>query len=141
MADHTGKAVDFILENLAIGEYDEALAPQPKISALLCVARERDIRMPRLLYHKVPIVDMQPIPTDQMKEAVDWIHHAITQGHNVLVFCNEDIGRSPSVVIGYLCCRLGYTFTRAFEHVATIRPKISILPNLIVSIEETKNVL
>ena len=130
--------MDFILENLAIGEYDEALAPHRKISALLCVANERDIKMPRLFYHKVAVIDMQPIPADQLKEATDWIHHAITRGHHVLVFCNEGTGRSLSIVIAYLCCRLGYQFGRAIEHVATIRPKISLLPNLIVSIEEVK---
>lgn len=57
--------MDFILENLAIGEYEEALTPHRKISVLLCVAKEKDIKMPRLVYHKVPIVDTKPVPADQ----------------------------------------------------------------------------
>lgn len=133
-----GVTMDFILENLAIGEYDEALAPHEKISALLCVAAERDIRIPRMPYHKVPIVDMKSIPADQLRDATNWIHDALRRGHSVLVFCNEGIGRSPSVVIAYLCSKLGFEFGRAVEHVATIRPRISILPNLIVSIEEIR---
>jgi hypothetical protein len=35
--------MDFILDNLAIGNYQEALAPASDITALLCVAKEHDI--------------------------------------------------------------------------------------------------
>jgi hypothetical protein len=62
----------FILDNLAIGSYEDALKPPSEITALLNVAIEKDIET-KLLYHKVPIVDMQPIPSEQMKEAVEWI--------------------------------------------------------------------
>jgi len=129
--------VDFILGNLAIGNYQEALEPPPDISALLCVAQEKGIDEPTHLYHKVPIVDMQPIPTDQLKESVEWIRDNISS-HKIMVFCNAGVGRSPSVVIAYLCCVLGYSFGKAVEYVATRKPYMSILPNLMVNIEETK---
>ena len=129
--------MNFILDNLAIGNYQEALEPPPGIDALLCVAQERDIDKSTHLYDKVPIIDMQPIPTEQLKEAVEWIRDNISN-HKIMVFCNEGVGRSPSVVVAYLCCGLGYSFGDAVEYVATRKPYMSILPNLIVSIEETR---
>lgn len=129
--------MNFIIENLAVGNYQDALQPAPDIDALLCVAQEHDVYGTPLCYHKVPIIDMQPIPAGQLAEAVAWIKTTIT-GHKLLVFCNAGIGRSPSVVIAYLCCVLGYGFGNAVEYVATKKPYISILPDLITTIEETK---
>ena len=126
----------FILDNLAIGSYDDALTPPSEITALLNVAKELDVET-ELLYHKVPIVDMQPIPPKQMKEAVEWIRDHIER-HKIMVFCNAGIGRSPSVVIGYLCCFLDYGFGDAVEFVARRKPDISILPELIRTIDALK---
>jgi protein-tyrosine phosphatase len=103
----------------------------------LNVAAERDLDSPRATYHKVPMIDMTPIPVEQMKEAVDWIRDQIPN-HTVMVFCNSGVGRSPSVVIGYLCCVLGYGFGEAVEFVARKETDISILPNLIRTIENIK---
>lgn len=126
----------FILDNLAIGSYEDALKPISEITALLNVAKELDVDT-LLLYHKVPIVDMQPIPPEQMKEAVEWIRDHI-EWYKIMVFCNAGIGRSPSVVIGYLCCFLEYSFGDAVEFVARIKPDISILPELTRTIEDVK---
>lgn len=130
--------MDFILENLAIGEYDEAVSPPGKITALLCVAQERDLRSPRLPYRKVPLVDMQPVPPTLLLEAIEWIRKTTSAGRCVLVFCNTGNSRSPSAVIAFLCVVLGYSFGRAVEHVATKRPGISLLPDLITSIKEIR---
>ncbi len=124
----------FILDNLAVGSYEDALKPLSEITALLNVAKELDVDTP-LLYHKVPIIDMQPIPPEQMKEAVEWIRNHIER-YKIMVFCNAGIGRSPSVVIGYLCCFLEYSFGDAVEFVAKRKPDISILPDLIRTIED-----
>lgn len=126
-----------ILDNLAIGSYEDALKPPSEITALLNVAKERDIET-TLLYHKVPIIDMQPIPSEQLKEAVEWIGNHIDR-YKIMVFCNAGVGRSPSVVIGYLCCFMGYGFGDAVEFVAKRKPDISILPVLIRTIEAAKS--
>jgi len=127
----------FVLDKLAIGSYEEVMKPPSKISALLNVAVERDVDNTTLVYHKVPIIDMRPIPAEQMKEAVEWIRDQISR-HIIMVFCNAGIGRSPSVVIGYLCCVLGYGFGDAVEFVARRKSDVSILPDLIKTIEAAK---
>lgn len=132
--------MDLILENLAVGSYEDGLSPPPEINALLCVAREKDVNAQNLLYHKVPITDMQPIPPEQLKEAVEWIRDHI-RDHRIMVFCNAGVGRSPSVVVAYLCSVMGYSFGEAVEYVATRKPYMSILPDLIKSIEEVKKML
>lgn len=125
----------YILNNIAIGNFRDALEPPKEISALLNVAEEKDIYDPGIVYHKIPIADMRPMPSEQMAEAVGWIkEHSPT--YRILVFCNAGVGRSPSVVIGYLCCALGFGFGEAVEYVARVKPDISILPGLIRTIEE-----
>lgn len=129
--------MDYILDNLAIGNAREASQPASSISALLCVAQEIEIPSTSLIYYKVPIIDMQPIPEQQLEEAVEWIHHHI-QNYKILVFCSAGVGRSTSIVVGYLCTMLGFKFGTAVEFIAQKRPYMSILPNLIVSIDRVK---
>lgn len=130
----------FILDNLAVGDYQEALQPPPEITALLCVAEEHDLENPSLLYHKVPVVDMKAIPAVLLKDAVEWIIEHI-EDQRIMVFCHGGVGRSPSVVIAYLCCVHGYGFGEAVEFVATRKPRMSILPKLILRIAEAKRLL
>ena len=129
--------MDFMLDNLAIGTYEEAIRPSQEISALLNVAAEKDVDGTTLLYHKIPMVDMTPIPAEQMKEAVEWIGDQVST-HTIMVFCNAGVGRSPSVVIGFFCIVLGYGFGEAVEFVAGRKPYISTLPDLIRTIEDAK---
>ena len=132
--------MDFILDYLAIGNHQEARDTPRDIDALLCVAQEIDIQTPIPLNHKVPILDMQPIPAAQLEEGVRWIAEH-RDGHRILVFCNAGVGRSTSVVVAYLCAVLGFGFGQAVEYVAVRRPYMSILPMLITSIEETRGLL
>jgi len=63
----------FILDNLAIGEFEEAINPSAEISALLCVAEERNLTSPCLPYHKVSLRDMQTVPSEDLRKAVEYI--------------------------------------------------------------------
>jgi protein-tyrosine phosphatase len=128
--------MEFIVDRLAIGSYKDALHPSPEVTALLNVAAERDVET-QLLYQKVPIADMKPIPPEQLKEAVEWIRDHI-DAYTIRVFCNAGVGRSPSVVIGYLCCFRGFGFDNAVVLVTKRKSEVSILPRLIQSIEDVK---
>ena len=131
--------MEFILDNLAVGSAQDALNPPPAITALLCVAEELDLPATGRLYQKVPISDMRPIPAEQLREAVEWLRENL-KGNRVLVFCNGGVGRSPSVVIAYLCCVLGLGFGEAVEFAARKKPYISTLPELITSIDRIRGI-
>ena len=66
--------MDYILENLAIGSFDEATAPAAEIDALLCVAREKDLPSMRHLYCAVAwrICSRSPRP--------DWFRQSASSG-------------------------------------------------------------
>ena len=132
--------MNYIFKNLAIGNFEDAQHLPAGIDALLCVAQEIDLSHIRCLYYKVPIVDMQPIPEDQLKEAVVFIRDHI-ENHKIMVFCNAGVGRSPSVVVAYLSCVQGYGYGEAVEFVASRKPYMSTLPNLILSIEQLKKMI
>jgi protein-tyrosine phosphatase len=132
--------MNYILKNLAIGSFEDAQDPPTGIDALLCVAQEIDLSHVRCLYYKVPIVDMQPIPEDQLKEAVVFIRDHI-KDHKIMVYCNAGVGRSPSVVVAYLSCVQGYGYGEAVEFVASKKPYMSTLPNLILGIERLKEMI
>ncbi len=125
-----------ILEQVATGEYDEAVSPGSEITALLCVARERDLAAPRLPYHKVPLAELEPASGALLAEAAGWIHRMAAQGHGVLVFSSRGTSRPPSVVIAYLCLHLGCSFGEALQRVAGRQPSILLLPGLSASIDE-----
>jgi protein-tyrosine phosphatase len=132
--------MDFILDRLAVGSYQEALQPPAGITALLSVAEEHDLDQPTLLYHKVPVADMKAIPAPQLKEAVEWIAAHI-EDHHIMVFCHGGVGRSPTIIVAYLCCMLGMGFGEAVEFVATRKPRMTILPKLILRIAEVKQLM
>ncbi|VFU15551.1 conserved hypothetical protein [anaerobic digester metagenome] len=125
-----------ILEQVATGEYDEAVSPGPEITALLCVAQERNLAAPRLPYHKVPLAELETAPGDLLADAAGWIHSMAAQGHRVLVFSSRGISRPPSVVIAYLCLYLGCSFGEALHRVTLRQPSILLLPGLSGSIDE-----
>ena len=54
--------IDFILDHLAIGSAADAWSDPAAVDALLCVAQEVEMPQGFDTCHKVPIVDMQPIP-------------------------------------------------------------------------------
>jgi protein-tyrosine phosphatase len=129
----------YILDNLAIGEYEEAINPPAEITALLCVAEERNLTSTPLPYCKVPLEDLKPASPDLLTDALDYLSAMHGEGRRVLVFCNQGTGRAPSVAIAYLCCRMHYSFGQAVETVAAKRQHLSMLPNLIVSINELRH--
>lgn len=127
--------MDFILDNLAVGSAQDGASPPVDVGALLCVAAEIDVPAGGRLSHKVPIIDMQPIPVGQLQEAVEWIRDHVAD-QRVLVFCNAGVGRSSSVAVAYLCSVAGYGFGEAVEWVARRHPHMSILPDLVIGVDE-----
>jgi hypothetical protein len=127
--------MNHILEHLTVGNAADALKAHERFDAFLNTASEVQIDSSVFgskPYLKVSIDDMKPIPAFRLMEAIEFIDQHI---HNkrVLVFCDGAVGRSPSVVVAYLCSK-GMRFGQAVEFVALRRPYMSILPDLIESI-------
>jgi len=129
--------MNHILEHLSIGNAADAQNALEYFEAFLNVASEVQVD-PALFggkpYLKVSIDDMKPIPAFRLMEAADFIDQHINS-RRVLVFCDGAVGRSPSVVVGYLCSK-GMRFGQAVEFVAMRKPYMSTLPDLIESIRK-----
>lgn len=127
----------YILEHLAVGNAIDARNAIEHFDAFLNVAAEIDLD-PTLFgekpYLKLQINDMMPIPAFRLMEAAEFIDQHINT-KRILVFCDGAVGRSPSVIIGYLCAK-GMRFGQAVEFVAMRKPFMSILPDLIESIKK-----
>jgi len=121
--------VDFLLDNLAVATYFEAAAAPPDLTALLCVARERDLHMPERLYHKVPLVAGQPLRTERLGEAVAWIRDQ-AKAHRVVVFSGRGTGRASAVAVAYLCLARGMDFAQALGHLEARHPGVPLPPDL-----------
>ncbi len=129
--------MDFVLERLAVGDRFDAAAPDARIGAFLCVAEELEPPAHAALRHKIPLVDMAPIPPARLAEAVDWIARHIAR-ERVLVYCHYGIARSVSVTIAYLCCAEDYDYHTAVDHLTRLRPQIYPLPGLAGTIAQLR---
>ena len=134
--------MDYILGNLALGGFAEAAAAPREITALLNVARERDLYVTDRLYHKVPIVDLEAIPEAQLTEAVRWLRDALPR-HRVLVFDAAGAGRRPSeraacVVVAYLCSMCDMAFDEAAGRVLASHPGLELPPSLGAAVDAVR---
>ena len=129
--------MNYILEHLAVGNPVDAVNAHEHFDAFLNVASEVEFQseqFPGKTYLKVAIDDMKPIPAFRLMEAAEFIDQNIAT-KRILVFCDGAVGRSPSVVVAYLCSK-GMRFGQAVEFVAMRKPFMSILPDLIESIKK-----
>jgi len=69
-----------------------------------------------------------PIPLEKMKEAINWIREHISSDR-VLVACHYGVGRSASIIIGYLCS-IGFGYKEALDFVSSKRPGVNPIPKL-----------
>lgn len=134
--------MDNVLGNLALGSFAEAAGAPRQITALLNVARERDLHVTDRLYHKVPMVEQQAIPAAQLAEAVAWLRDTLPR-HRVLVFDNAGAGRLPSeraasVVVAYLCCVCDLPFAEAAERVFAFHPGMGLPDDLDATVEAVR---
>jgi len=134
--------MDYVMDNLAIGGFAEAAAAPRQITALLNVARERDLNVTDRLYHKVPMVEQQPIPAAQLAEALRWLRETLPR-HRVLVFDNAGAGRKPSeraasVVVAYLCCLCDVPFAEAADRVIAFHPGMDLPEALSATVDAVR---
>lgn len=109
--------------------------PKKELGSVLNVAEEVEVMLPNMNYHKIPLKDGAIIPPEKMREAIQWIREHIVSG-NVLVACHYGVGRSASIVIGYLCS-LGFEYKKALDFVSSKRRGVNPIPGLKETIKES----
>jgi len=113
---------------LAIGDLKDLENPDKEVNSILNVAEEVEVNLPNHNYYKIPLRDGVPIPVEKMKEAVEWIQKHISS-EKVLVACHYGVGRSASIIIGYLCS-IGFGYNEALNFVSSKRPGVNPIPGL-----------
>ena len=127
-----------ITESLLVGNINDAREPPVKIGALLLVAAEYTLEPPSgLLYGRIPFAEFAEAEPVLLDRAVSWVeqHHS---DNRVMVCCRAGMGRSVSVVMAYLCCVQGMTYTEVLKLVLTRRPGAMPLPSLEEAITQVR---
>ena len=127
-----------ITETLLVGNINDAREPPVKIGALLLVAAEYTVEPTSgLLYGWIPFAEFAEAEPVLLDRAVSWVeqHHS---DNRVMVCCRAGMGRSVSVVMAYLCCVQGMTYTEVLKLVLTRRPGAMPLPSLEEAITQVR---
>ena len=124
-----------VTESLLVGNIEDAKKPPSFVQGMLFLAAEHDIEPPDgILFAKIPFVEFGQATPQQVYEAVAWLErHVPTK--TVMVCCRAGMGRSISMVIAYLCCVQGMSYTDALRLLKSRRPGATPLPNLDVTIQ------
>lgn len=90
-----------------------------------------------LLFARLPLKEItKPNPLD-LETGIQWLARHLPE-HHILVACRVGIGRSPSIIIAYLCSMQGLSFEEAQDLVTQKRPGTTPLPHLASLIEQLK---
>jgi protein-tyrosine phosphatase len=132
--DRTEPDVSFVLPNLGVASRNGLERFPDHDIAFLNVADDVEFQPRSNSHGRVPLRDGTAIPTEQMREAIDWISEHIQQ-RRVIVFCRYGRGRSASVVVAYLCSAAGLSYANALSLVARHRAGMVPLPELASTID------
>lgn len=131
--------MNFILDRLAIGSYDDAidlaLLDSHSITGVLDLTIETSYSLPpRILRLKIPMEDGIPLKPDHIRLSVNWLRQAIRE-RRILIHCLAGISRSTSITMCYLY-ECGFSFDEAYELIKSRRIQVNPHPALLESIRE-----
>jgi protein-tyrosine phosphatase len=95
-----------------------------KVTHILICALELPVSFPdHFEYKKLPIqdrpkFDLQPFFND----GVSFIHESLAKGGIVLVYCNQGISRSPSLVLGYFIKYKHLSLEVSLKYLKSVHP-------------------
>jgi hypothetical protein len=137
-ADNIPIMISYVDHQLYIGEQADAESPPPFISAVFWTALEVPLSPPpNIVFARLPLKEYTEPDIIDLKMGVDWlVRHLPT--HHILVACRVGLGRSPSLIMAYLCCRHGLSFQEAQALVTQKRPGTTPLPHLARVIKQLK---
>jgi protein-tyrosine phosphatase len=127
-----------ITDRLFVGNIHDASQPPVQIGAVLQVAEEFSIEVPRwLVSGRIPFKEFGEADPKNLDDAVRWVERHVSD-NRVMVCCRAGMGRSVSVVMAYLCCVKDMAYADVLKMVKARRPGALPLPNLYAGIEQVR---
>ena len=128
--------ISYVDHQLYIGEQADAESPPDLITAVLWTAGDIQLTPPpNIVFAQVPFKEFtEPDPID-VELGVSWLARHLPE-HHILIACRVGFGRSPSLIIAYLCCIHGISYQEACDLVLKKRPGTTPLPYLAPIIEK-----
>jgi protein-tyrosine phosphatase len=127
----------YLTESLLVGNLEDAQRPPATVSAVLFLADYDIAPRPGLTYAQIPLTEFGEANPEDVKRGVDWLEAHAGKGR-LMVCCRAGMGRSVSMVIAYLCCVKGMTYTDALQLAKDRRPGATPIPNLDQTIEKVR---
>ncbi len=128
--------ISYIADHLYIGEQVDAQSPPPFISAVFWTALDPPLTAPPdIVFGRLPLKEYTEPDLIDFEMGIQWLARHLPE-HNILVACRVGLGRSPSLIIAYLCCVQNLSFAEAQELVTRKRPGTTTLPHLASLIEQ-----
>jgi len=117
--------MDEIRPWLYIGKFrdtlDKAYLKARSIQAMLQLAEEVEQVGITSIY--LPVEDMEPIPSDLLRQGLDFILEENRKGHRILVACGAGINRSSAFCTAALIETEGLSLMDAFKEVKVKHPE------------------
>ena len=116
------KAMDWITENIAIGNYLDAEQPGDKVDAILCL-KENCCNEANSDYDivAIPLIDGSGNDPRIFDIAVGFIDDIVSSGERILVHCHAGRSRSVCIVARYLMVKHKLTVHQAFQKIEAKR--------------------
>jgi protein-tyrosine phosphatase len=130
-------AMHYVTETLLVGNLEDVQQPPAAVTAVLFLADHHVTPPPGLVYTQIPLKEFGEADPNDVKRAVDWLE-AHARQPRLMVCCRAGMGRSVSMVIAYLCCVKGMSYTDAVRLAKERRPGATPLPNLEQTIEKVR---
>lgn len=128
--------ISYITDHLYIGEQVDAQSPPPFISAVLWAALDPPLTAPpNIIFGRLPLREYTEPDLIDLEMGIQWLARHLPE-HNILVACRVGLGRSPSLIIAYLCCVQHLSFAEARDLVTQKRPGATPLPHLASLIDQ-----
>jgi protein-tyrosine phosphatase len=116
------KAMDWITENIAIGNYLDAEQPDDKVDAILCL-KENCCNEDNSDYDivAIPLIDGSGNDPRAFNDAVDFIDDVVSSGKKILVHCHAGRSRSVCIVARYFMVKHNLTVHQALQKIQAKR--------------------
>lgn len=115
--------MDWITDNIAIGNFQDARPGYAAVDAILCLIEDCPHCQDRddIDTFCIPLIDGSGNKSKDVKEAIDTIVGLVDSGGKILVHCQAGRSRSVCIVAAYFFIHLGMSPAQALDFVGAKR--------------------